>query len=92
MLLHFIIFVDFSRIWFLVVSFVRNKVPSWMQILGLMLSERSEGSSAELGTSCCALSVHLHLGNLLLYAVNVCVLGPSFLPRIAGRLGRTQGT
>lgn len=77
MLLHLIILVDFSRSWFLVISFVRAKVPSWMQILGLILSERSKGFSAELSTSCCAVSVHLHFGNLLLYAVNVCVLGSS---------------
>lgn len=74
MLLHFIILLDFSRSWFMVISFVRTKVPSRMQILGLVLSERSEGSSPELSIS---LSVHLHFGNLLLYAVNVCVLGPS---------------
>lgn len=60
MFLLLIILVDFSRSWFLVISFVRAKVPSWMQILGLILSERIKGSAAELSPSCCAVSVHLH--------------------------------
>ena len=91
MLLHCIILVDFSSRWSLAIRSLRTKVPGWMQILGWILSERSEGSSAEPSTSCSASGVHLHFGDPLLYAVNVCVLGPPS-PSMAGRLSRTQGT
>lgn len=59
MLLHFIILVDFNKSWFLVITPTRTEVSSQIQILGLILSERREGSSPEPSTSCSALSIHL---------------------------------
>lgn len=68
---------------------MRTLIPSQMQILGLMLSERSEGPSAEPSAFCSTLSVHLHFRKLLLYAVSICVLG--LMPSI-GSLSMIEGT